>query len=161
MVRPNANLGARALWLADLVPTELFVVSDPDLLPTDDCPTDAVAHLAELLDRFPAFPKAALGLHLDDFPATLDQGILRWERSLVCEGRAVAPGVYASLSDTSFALYRAGSSFGYTSLRTGAPYLCVHAGWEAEANPDEEDLYYLAHATPGPEGSSWAQRSRT
>lgn len=158
VVRLRTNSGSRALWNEGIGPSEPFVYTDSDTVPCDDCPLDAVARLADLLDRFPAFPKAALGLYLDDFPPSLDQGILRWERSLVCEGRAVAAGVYASLSDTSFALYRAGVPFGYTALRTGAPYLCDHAGWAAEANPDAEDLYYLDHATAGPEGSSWARR---
>ena len=152
------NAGSRAIWGCDLVPNERYVYADPDCVPCDTCPQDAVAHLADLLDRYPDYPKAALGLYLDDFPATLDQGMLAWERALVSEGRRIAPGVYSSLSDTSFALYRPNAQFDYTALRTGSPYLCTHAGWAAEANPDDEDLYYLKHARAGLDGSSWAER---
>lgn len=159
VVRLRTNAGSRAVWNAELVPSEPFIYTDPDTIPCDDCPLDAVAHLAELLARYPEHPKAALGLCLDDYPAALDQRVLAWERSLVCEGRRIGPGAYSSLSDTSFALYRAGARFGYMALRTGAPYLADHAGWAAEANPDAEDVYYLAHAMAGPEGSSWAART--
>ena len=153
------NCGSRALWECGCAPTrESFVYTDPDVVPLDTCPLDAVAHLGELLDRFPDFPKAALGLYVDDIPPALD-GIVRWERSLVAEGRWLAPGVYGSLADTTFALYRAGAPFGYHALRTGAPYQARHLGWYAEANPSEEDRYYLAHAKGGPEASSWAARA--
>src|SRR5437879_5702154 len=45
VVRLGANLGSRALWAANLVPDEWFVYTDPDVVPTDDCPSDLVAHL--------------------------------------------------------------------------------------------------------------------
>ena len=155
----GANLGSRAIWAADLVPDEWFVYTDPDCIPADDCPTDAVAHLRDLLDRFPDFPKAALGLFVDDLPPALE-GVARWERSLVSDGRWLAPGVFGSLADTTFALYRPGAPFGYHALRTGAPYLARHEGWYAEADPSAEDLYYLAHADTGPLASSWATRAK-
>ena len=161
VARLRRNYGSRAIWAAELVPAEPFVYTDPDVIPCDECPMDAVARLAAYLDHYSDHPKAALGLCLDDFPATLDRGMLAHERALVGPGRRLAPGVFSSLSDTSFALYRPNAPFDYMALRTGAPYLAVHAGWAAEANPDAEDLYYLAHATPGPEGSSWAQRRAT
>src|SRR5215469_14467601 len=62
------NLGSKALWIAGLVPTEPFVYTDPDVIPTEECPLDAVEYLGEVLRRHPQHPKAALGLHLDDVP---------------------------------------------------------------------------------------------
>lgn len=158
--RLHDNCGSRALWMhTHEWQREPFVYTDPDVVPLAICPLDAVAHLGELLDRFPDFPKAALGLYTDDIPAALD-GVARWERSLVSEGRWLAPGVFGSLADTTFALYRAGAPFGYHALRTGAPYQARHLGWYAEANPSDEDRYYLARAKGGPEASSWAARAK-
>lgn len=160
------NLGARAIWEANLAPAGWYVYTDPDCLPTAACPHDAVEHLRDLLERFPMFPKAGLGLYLDDVPASMPS--LNWERSLVTEGQRLLDGVYSSLIDTSFALYRPGATFGYTAIRTGGQYRCRHMGWYIDRdNLDDEDAYYLAHAVAGVvrdergnitfAGSSWAE----
>ena len=152
VVRLDQNLGSRALWVAELVPDEPFVYTDPDLLPTAECPLDAVAHLHELLMAHPKFSKAGLGLHLDDVPETLRS--LEWERSLVSSEREFSPGVYDSLIDTTFALYRPGVPFEYRAIRTGAPYEARHLPWYV-TEPTSEDRYYLERAMFGPLGSSW------
>lgn len=149
----GCNHGSRSLWRAGLVPDDWFCYSDPDLVPLDECPVDAVSHLRELAERH-SFPKAALGLHLDDVPASMDS--LEWERSLVSRERMLAPGVYDSMADTTFAVYRPNAPFGYTALRTGWPYQARHASWYC-TEPSDEDRYYLERAIPGPDGSSWAQ----
>jgi hypothetical protein len=155
VVRLDRNAGSRAIWLSDRTPSEPFVYTDPDILPIDACPADAIAYLAELLDRFPRAQKAALGLYLDDVPETLDS--LEWERSLVAGSKLCAPGVFDTLSDTTFALYRANAPFGLHALRTGWPYQARHMSWYSQEPLSAEDAYYLERATPGPFGSSWAQ----
>jgi len=147
----DQNLGARALWEAGLVPQERYIVTDPDIVPTEGCPLDAIEHLHRLMDTYER-PKVGLGLYLDDveFPSK------GWERQLV--SREIAPGVFDSLIDTTFALYEAGSEFVYEALRTGAPYQARHMSWYS--TPDtfsDEDRYYLAHADIGPTGSSWKE----
>ncbi|MDA8197936.1 MAG: hypothetical protein M0Z54_00710 [Thermaerobacter sp.] len=150
------NLGPRAVWLADLAPADRpYVVTDPDLVPGAFCPEDVLAHLADLLARYPGWPKAGLGLDLQDLPR--HSPIRPWEESL--PARPLAPGVYASLIDTTLALYRPGGSWTATALRTGAPYVLRHPSWAVET-PDAEDAYYLTHARPGPDGSSWAAAVR-
>ncbi|MBV9805205.1 MAG: hypothetical protein JO130_18550 [Solirubrobacterales bacterium] len=155
------NLGSRALWHAGLAPRdEWFVLTDPDVVPLDDCPHDAVRYLHDLLLRYGG-PKAALGLYLGDVPG--DLGCLPWERQLLdpwpgdsWRGR-LAPGVFDSLSDTTFALYPPGGAFGYHALRTGWPYQARHMPWYEPATDEEraERAYYLAHAKGGCEGSSY------
>lgn len=154
VVRLGRNVGARSLFDADLVPAERFVYTDPDVVPLDDCPLDAVTYLQGLLDRYPEFPKAGLGLHLDDVAA--DMPSLSWEQGPEIHGPLVEPTAYRSLIDTTFALYRPAARFEYAALRTVGPYEARHMSWYA-VELSAEDRYYLEHAIPGPDGSSWAQ----
>jgi hypothetical protein len=152
VVKLGRNLGSRALWHAGLVPDAPYVYTDPDVVPTDDCPLDLVEHLHELLDRYPQFSKAGVGLYLDDVG---DIPSLAHERELVSEARELEPGVYGSLIDTTFALYRAGTGFGYQAIRTGAPWQARHMGWY-KTEPDAETRFYLDRALRGSEGTtSW------
>jgi hypothetical protein len=144
------NFGPRALWEADLVPNERFVVTDPDVLPIDDCPLDAVAYLEELMDRH-RVTKAGLGLYLDDVESYPS---LAWEHSLVSPEREIAPAVYMSLIDTTFAVYGAGVPWSLDAIRTGHPYRARHLPWYV-TEPGPEDRYYLDRAVAGPNGSSW------
>jgi hypothetical protein len=153
------NLGSHAIWDCGLRLTDdWYVYTDPDVIPTEDCPLDAVAYLHGLLDRHSDFPKAGLGLHIGDVPNSLAS--LDWERSLVCPGRLV-PGehdVYSSLVDTTFALYRPRTVHGLVALRTGGDYQVRHMPWYyPSTHVSDEDRYYLDHAIAGPRGSSWAQ----
>lgn len=150
----DCNYGSRSLWLSERIPDERFVYTDPDVVPTDECPAGAVSYLAELLDRYPQIPKAGLGLHLEDVPP--DMSSLAWERSLVARSRELEPGVYDSLVDTTFALYRPKANFEFRAIRTGPPYTARHMSWYVR-DPDAEDAYYLAHAMGGPLGSSWKE----
>lgn len=167
VVYVDANAGARAVWDCNLLPDDWFVVTDPDIVPTIDCPLDAVAHLRELLDRWKAYDKAGLGLYLEDVPA--DMPSLDWERRLLHPRRELgdfwagelAPGVHGSLVDTTFALHRPGTAFLYEALRCGAPYQARHSSWYVR-EPGPEDRYYLEHVPEdlrGPLGSSWAERA--
>lgn len=150
------NLGPRAVWLAGLAPADRpYIVTDPDLVPAAECPDDALAHLADLLVRYPGWPKAGLGLDLRDLSP--GSPLRPWEEGLLA--RPLAPGVYDSLVDTTLALYRPGVPWTATALRTGPPYLLRHPSWAVET-PDAEDAYYLAHARRGPAGSSWAAAMR-
>jgi len=170
----GVNNGARAFWHYGLsspdarrVGTDWFVYTDPDCVPIEDCPLDAVPHLHELLERYPDVPKAGLGLSLAD--VSLDMRDYHHEKNLLgpnpphWKGQ-LEPGVYHSWIDTTFALYRPGSGHGLPSIRTTYPYECRHLSpsWYPDL-ADEESDYYLAHALPGPLYSGWKgahERSR-
>jgi hypothetical protein len=165
-VRPlTANHGARCAWIADQIPAgEWFVVTDPDILPIEACPLDLIATLHHVLLEHHQFSKAGPGLYLDDIGP---KDFLNWEQSLVAiasdefpnpRGRELAPGVFDSLIDTTFALHRPGTQFQYDAIRTGYPCQARHLSWYREDNPTAEDRFYLEHAIAGPTGSSWAQR---
>jgi hypothetical protein len=153
VVHLGVNHGSQSLWVAGMVPDERFVFTDPDILPTDDCPLDLVEHLAELQQHYNV-DKAGVGFYLDDVPESMPS--LEWERILMADDKQIAPGVYSSPVDTTFAVYRAGAPFTHSAVRTGAPYLCRHSSWYA-VEPGPEDSYYLDRAIGGSAGSSWLE----
>jgi hypothetical protein len=158
VVRLGENLGSHSIWLAGLAPDEPYVFTDPDIVPIDECPLDAVEHLATLLGRHDG-PKVGFGLYMKDLPDTIDPGIVRWETGPEIRGTMVGDGVRQSLVDTTFAVYRGSvKEHTYRGLRTEHPYLARHLspGWYGGELTDEH-RYYLAHAIKGPLGSSWAQ----
>lgn len=74
VVRLSENIGPRAFWDAgifdvDRSATEHYVLTDPDVLPVEECPMDLVDHLVRVLDTHPDVQKAGPGLKLDDLPA--------------------------------------------------------------------------------------------
>lgn len=159
------NVGARGLWTRRLAPSEWFVYTDPDVVPMDECPLDAVAHFKALLDRYGMFRKAGFGLYLEDLPAHCPS--LGHERSLMHPGPRpvpphgscqLEPGVFQSAIDTTFALCRPDSPFDYYAIRTGMPYMARHdcPSWYRDRPLTDEDRYYLANTRKDSEGSSWA-----
>jgi hypothetical protein len=152
--RTHANLWHTAPWLSGLVP-ELnrfasVVVTDPDVVPDEECPLDALDHFADVLNRYPDVLKVGFGLRIDDLPAHYAHAdtVVAWEQKYW--QREIAPGLFDAPIDTTFAMYRAGVGYVLApALRTGAPYLARHLGWyEDSAHPGDELLHYRAHADP-------------
>lgn len=153
VVRSKENLGSQAAWKLGLIPDdEGFVVTDPDVVPCASCPPDAVERLSWAMHRH-NYPKAGLGLKITDVPP--DMPSLEWERELVSPDRELEPGVFESLVDTTFALYRPGVDFLLESLRLGAPYQARHMPWYRDGALDAEHEFYLSRAMRGPEGTTW------
>jgi hypothetical protein len=166
------RLPQRAIWEQGLL-KELglqqswFVLTDSDVVPTEDCPNDFLEVMYDALQRFPKMDKAGFGLKIDDIPDHYQHkhalpgvnvhqhpGVLEWEPGFWRD--ELAPGLYSAPIDTTFALYRPGMGWGtwQPSIRTGPPYLARHLAWYCNsANPTEEELYYKAHVVP--EVSSW------
>jgi hypothetical protein len=155
VVRLERNLGHRSPFLSGVVQREAhgryFVISDPDVVPDDDCPLDAIEHFRELLDRYPEIDKVGFGLRIDDLPDSypLADDVRAWESRFWSD--EIEPGVYRADIDTTFALYRPleRRHCEDRSLRTGSPYLARHTPWYV--SPDEmtdEDRWYREHAEP-------------
>lgn len=143
------NMGHTAPWNLDvirtLIPDDFYIVSDPDVLPVDYCPDDAVSHLIDLHDQHRAYIKIGLGLKIDDLPKhyTLRDSVKEWESQFW--KTKVGDGVFEAGVDTTFALYKP-YSYDYVlhpSLRTDEPYVARHEPWyKNPKKPSEEDLYY-------------------
>jgi hypothetical protein len=156
VIRLEENLGPFALWRGDLLTklkiTGAFVCSDPDIVPIEECPLDAIDYFAEILARYPRHLKAGFGLRIDDIPDSYplkDEALLieryNWQKPL-------APRLYDAYVDTTFALYRGPEEFDFIpAVRTGYPYLARHWTWYLD--PDdlpEEESYYREHSTLTP-----------
>ncbi len=152
VIRLNANLRYKAPWLGDVVRTVAaghpYVVSDPDVVPVEECPLHAVAVFQEALLRFPRYRKAGFGLRIDDLPSSYQhrKHVQLWEQQFW--RKQIEPGLFDAPIDTTFALYRAGLKFHTRpAIRTGPPYIARHLPWYADGDqPDEEERYYRHRA---------------
>ncbi len=148
------NLGHRALWHAGLLETlgvtGKYIVTDPDVVPTENCPDDAIDVLSVALDQFPDRVKAGFGIQIDDLPDHFPRKseVLNWESQFW--KTKIAPGLYDADIDTTFALYRPGLPVSYgPSIRTGPPYLIRHIPWYADpAHLSAEEVFYFQRAEP-------------
>ena len=146
----------RGLWywepFRQLTGPDRYVVTDCDVVPSDDCPLDWPARLSGLLDEYPQFPKAGMGLRLDRIPDTYQRKdhVLKWEQKFW--ESPLADGVYQAPVDTTLAMYRPAGEFdiSLSAVRTGHPYVADHLAWyEDYTDLDEELRFYHEHAEPG------------
>lgn len=163
VVRVGQNGGHRALWSFNIHPQLRnegpFVVTDPDVIPDEDCPPDVLIYLTSLLDRFPEIGKAGLGLRIDDLPqdSASAQDIRDWESQFWETERE--PGIFVADIDTTFAVYRAGAGPDHgPAVRTGAPYLARHLPWYTDpGDPGAEEMFYTARARR--DSTNWHSRT--
>jgi hypothetical protein len=151
VIRRGENPGHRWFWASGLL-DELgvrgrYVFSDPDTVPIEECPLDAIDSFAEVLDRYPGYKKAGFGLRIDDLPDhyRLKQEVIVWESRFW--QRVVAPRLYEARIDTTFALYRGPEHAPTAAIRTGYPYLVRHTTWYLDSdNVPAEHRYYIDRA---------------
>jgi hypothetical protein len=155
VVRAGYNLGHRSPWLTGAVQRHAhgryFVVTDPDVIPDESCPADALDRFRALLDRHPDIDKVGFGLRIDDLPAhyPLRDHVVEWEARFWQD--EVEPGAYRADIDTTFALYRPldRRHMENRALRTGTPYVARHQPWYTDPGAlTDDDHYYREHADP-------------
>ena len=153
VIRLGRNLGHRSAWLSGSVQRiahgQHYIVSDPDVTPDAECPTDLLDHLRSVLDEHPGVHKVGLGLRIDDLPAhnPLAADVVAWEQRFWAD--EVSPGLFNAPVDTTFAMYRPlrHRPSDSLALRTGAPYVGRHMPWYSDPeNLSEDERYYRAHA---------------
>ncbi len=148
VLRLGLNAGHLAPWtqqvFADLDITGRFVYTDPDVVPDESCPLDAVEYFGEILDAYPDLDKVGFGLAHRRSPATYlhKAKVERWEAQFW--EQPLAPRLFRAAIDTTFALYRGPTPHRYEpAARTGYPYLARHLTWYLDdgALTSEERFY--------------------
>jgi hypothetical protein len=154
VIKTQNNIGHTVPWnggiIKALVPDESYILTDPDVIPTEDCPLNVVEYLFKVHRKHFAYQKIGLGLRIDDLPDhyTLKDSVITWEEQFW--KHEIEPGLYESAIDTTFALYKPYTHryFIHTSLRTGFPYVARHMPWYTDsAMISEEEGFYRMRAS--------------
>ena len=148
----DMNVGHTSPWDKGIVSlfakNRYYIVTDPDVVPAEDCPPNTLEHLHDVLIRYSSFVKIGLGLKIDDLPDhyALRQQVIEWEGQFW--KAKFASGLYEAGVDTTFALYRPNTVYQiHPSLRIGEPYVARHLPWYTDSTLlTDEDQYYRIHA---------------
>jgi GT2 family glycosyltransferase len=153
VLRLYRNVGHTSPWalgaVRALVPEGFYIVTDPDVIPIEDCPADVLQHFLALHEQYFVYQKVGFGLRIDDLPDhyPLKQSVIDWESQFWT--KAIGPEVYEAGVDTTFAMYKP-FSYDYVlhpSVRTGKPYVARHVPWYLDpAHISEEERHYRFRA---------------
>lgn len=153
--RLEKNYGHLAVWecglFDDMLRVHPYIVTDPDILPIEECPGEVTHHFWRILSDHPEVTKVGFSLKIDDIPDTysLKKNVIEWEKQFW--KKSIGDGLYDASIDTTFALYRPGiypnDKRWWRSIRTGFPFIARHLPWyENSLLPkSEEDVYYEKH----------------
>lgn len=154
----DGNYGHMAFWKCtefEKYRNDLYVVTDPDISPIEECPNDFLKVFYSYLKRYPRINKVGFSLKIDDIPedAPLHDDVLRWERAY---NKFKIPflNAYTADIDTTLALYLPDSlnksRHFITAIRTGKPYQARHLPWyKRKEDITEEDIFYENNKTNG------------
>ncbi len=162
VIRLNANIGYKALWDTSIhlwfrgLP---YIYTDPDVLPVDECPLDAVKFLQEILRKNEGINKVGFALKIDDLPDYYPhkEKVLEWESKFW--KYKISDNLYMADIDTTFALYRANSvkqQWGKT-CRTAGIYMARHLPWYENPNILTEEELFFRNTT---NGSCWYGKTK-
>lgn len=144
----QTHLSPAAFLNGDLAANETFIYSDSDMLPES---AQIITTALRLLNRYPEICKVGPALRLD-LPRCnpFREGLQRHETSLL--KKEYEPGVWLSLIDTTFAVYRSVVDFGRMNraLRLTTPGLRAwHFDWYEDPRlPSSEYAHYIKTAGP-------------
>lgn len=134
---------------------DLYVVTDPDVLPVMECPDNFMEEFYLTIKKYPRIKKAGFSLKIDDIPeeAPLYKDVLKWEKAYNFF-KIPFKNAYSADIDTTFALYIPDyldvSRHFITAVRLGAPFQCRHLPWyKVASDVTEEDVFYSEHRTNG------------
>ncbi len=161
LYRLKENFGHLVFWknkeIYNKYSKGYYVVTDPDIVPIEECPKDFLLHFKNILEHNHNLTKVGFSLKLDDIPDTnpKKKKILEWEsRFWNIQNKE---GIYPTAIDTTFALYKPNYMYKeqnfYAAIRTKVPYQARHGGWYIDSeNLTNEQKYYFANCN---ESSSW------
>lgn len=139
-----------SLKFQKIVDSSYFVLTDPDVLPVEECPLDFLYVFLDLLLSHPFKNKVGFSLKLDDLPDhyELKENVLKWEGRFYEKPKEHgALKAYDAPVDTTFALYRPRKEWRtsdfFAALRTGYPYEARHLPWYRDLSKlTDEEIYY-------------------
>jgi len=146
----DRNYGHMAFWNShrfDDYRKDFYIVTDPDIEPVNNCPSNFIQIWFDLLLKYPGIKKAGFSLKIDDLPDTALKGtIIDHEKNYYLR-YIPSDRAYVAEIDTTMALYvpdhlDRSKSF-LSAMRSGEPYAAKHLPWYKSLEMvTEEDLFY-------------------
>lgn len=136
-----------------------YIVSDPDILPTEDTPKNTIEHLYTIMEKYPSFNKVGVALKINDIPDhyQMKKSVIDWESRFWDKSIELEQDVYAADVDTTFALYK-GNTWWFLSpsIRISGKYEMRHEPWYQDLErPTNDMMYYRLRASH--EVSTWTK----
>lgn len=136
-----------------------FIITDADIVPNKNLPTDFVQIMLEKLNQYyNKVSKVGFALNIDDIPATypLKEKVQKWEKQFW--SKEIETDIYYAPTDTTFALYK--PHYKHTcrkdflrALRMAGNFTAQHGGWYLDPqNLSDEQRFYLKTSNSS---SSW------
>jgi hypothetical protein len=145
IIHSGSNLGPYAFWHLGLHLEGRFIVTDPDVVPSDECPADLIERMSAMMDK--GYKKVGPSLRLNNLPGCYEntEKVRAWESQF---WQHPVDGGFQGLIDTTFAMYEGGSVAwpDQPYLRLAHPYSFEHIPWYEGPEPNAERDYYHAHA---------------
>jgi hypothetical protein len=130
--------GAAELTTQLLKKHPFVIVTDPDLLPYPNTPTDLVARLKAVAEQYPKYNHVGTSLEINDLPDhnPLKDNIFHHESKYWKNPLPGDPTVFEAPIDTTFAIYKKGSVIEQLepALRLNRPYTLKHVDWYQDPN---------------------------
>ncbi|WP_418130554.1 glycosyltransferase family 2 protein [Variovorax sp. 278MFTsu5.1] len=139
-----------SLKFKKLVDSSYFILTDPDVLPVEECPFDFLYAFFDVLLSYPEKNKIGFSLKLDDLPDhyELKENVLEWEGRFYEKSKAHGSlTIYDAPVDTTFAVYRPRKEWRtsdfFSAFRMGYPYEARHLPWYRDLSKlTSEEIYY-------------------
>jgi hypothetical protein len=144
----RTNGGQHAPWTHGVTDRyasgEFFVVTDPDVVPVEECPHDAIEYFESILTRYTDRSKCGFNLKIDDLPDCFKfKAEVIQHESQYQFWTGPEQGLHFAPIDTTFALYRPGGQPDIShSCRTDYPYEARHMSWYVDSlSPGYEEEF--------------------
>lgn len=139
-----------SLKFKELVDFSYFILTDPDVVPIEECPFDFLYAFFDVLLSYPEKNKIGFSLKLDDLPDhyELKENVLKWEGRFYEKSKSHGSlTIYDAPVDTTFALYRPRKEWRtsdfFSAFRMGYPYEARHLPWYRDLSKlTSEEIYY-------------------
>ncbi|MDR0485762.1 MAG: glycosyltransferase [Elusimicrobiota bacterium] len=165
----DKNYGYEVFWdcglFDDIITSAYYVVSDPDVLPSDDCPDNFLEVFYKVLIRVPGIVKAGAALRIDNIPEINREYVFKSEadfwtmpiKNNLAQEYFTSPPPRTTTEkielfwadiDTTFAIYAPNDKNylrnwknKYKAVRIAGKYAFHHLPWET-TETTEEQIYY-------------------